>query len=318
MVWGGAVFDVIARLKRERPDLNSRRGSVRPHELEFASSREPFPCLLLCDGCGYLADRKDPCPACGRVAWIDLNLWAHAHALREREEADRQNPAPEVRWQIRLASLGLGGGLVAGLSAAGVLALGWLPLLACGAGAAVATHRLGRRGLGWSIMARRVRWPTRWRLPLPLAAPDAPIAAHAAGPADPRGGLLTAPFTRRPCLAYEVAVLFDTPGDAWPPIWVLREARSAAFAVGGHEFAADAVALAGPPEQIVQPTISEEALSRFLRERGLFATDGQFDLFEAVLPPGAECTLRWPAAPPGAPPTVHVARTAARRGAPYR
>lgn len=318
MVWGGAVFDVISRLKRERPDLNSRRSSVRPHELDFASSREPFPCQLLCDSCGYLSERRDPCPACGRVAWIDLGLWAHAHALREREEAERQNPAPEVRWQVRLASLGLGGGLVAGLAAAGVLAVGWPALLLCGAGATAATHGLGRRRLGWSIMARRVRWPTRWRIPLPLSEPDAPIAARARGTAEPRGALLTAPFSRRPCLAYEIAVLFDTPGDAWPPIWVLREVRSSAFAVDGHELASDAAVLAAPQEKLERPAITEEALSRFLRERGLFATDGQFDLFEAILPPGAACELQWPAAPRGAPPRVHLSRALARRPGPYR
>ena len=115
MVWGGAVLDVIARLRRERPDLASRRSSVRPHELGYAGSHEAFPCLYLCDACGYLADARAPCPACDQTAWIDLNLWAHAHALREREEAERQNPSQEVRWQVRLASLALGGGLGVGV-----------------------------------------------------------------------------------------------------------------------------------------------------------------------------------------------------------
>ena len=322
MVWGGAVLDVIARLRRERPDLASRRSSVRPGDLAWAGSRETFPCLYLCDACGYLADTQAPCPACRQLSWIDLNLWAHAHALREREEAERQNPSPEVRWQVRLAALAIGGGLgtgiAAGLAAAGLVTLGWPALLVLGAGATAATGTLGRRKLGWSIMARRVQWPTRWRLPLPLADDRAPIATRAFGPADPRGGLLTAPFSGRPCLAYEVAVLFDTPNDAWPPIWVLREQRSCAFEVDHRVVEADAAALASPIEQVTAPTIGEAALSKFLRERGLFLTDGQFDLFEAILPPGAACELQWPATPDGAPPFVRNVRALARPGAPYR
>lgn len=322
MVWGGAIFDVISRLRRERPDLSSRRSAVRPHELGYAGSHEAFPCLYLCDACGYLGDTRAPCPACGSTMWIDLNLWAHAHALREREEAERQNPSKEVRWEVRLASLAIGGalgaGVAVGLALGGVLAFGWPALLACGAGATAATHGLGQRKLGWSMMARRVRWPTRWRLPLPLADERAPIAARAAGRVDPRGPLLTAPFSGRPCVAYEIAVLFDTPNDAWPPIWALREIRSCAFEVAGHAVEADAAALALPIEQVTRPAITEEALSKLLRERGLFLTDGQFDLFEAILEPGAGCELQWPSSPTGAPPFVRAARALPGAATPYR
>lgn len=317
MSWG-ILHDAINRMQRLRPDLGSRRSGIRPHELGHGGAREEFPCMHLCSACGYLGDNRAPCPACAATMWIDLGLTAHAHALRDREWAERQLPARDVHWQIRLASLGIGGGLgtaaAAGLAAAGVLAF-WPALLACGAGASLATFGLGQRRLGWSIMARRVRAPRRWRLPLPVADGRAPIVRRASGRAEPREALLRAPFSGRPCVAYEIGVLFDTPNDAWPPIWVLSEMRASAFDVAGHTLPADGAALALSLDPV--STMDEAALSRFLRERGLFATDGQFDLFEAVVEPGATVDLQWPGAPAGAPPFVRVTGGPAP-GGPYR
>lgn len=166
-------------------------------------------------------------------------------------------------------------------------------------------------------MARRVERPSRWHLPLPLVAPDADTAAKVIGQPQPRGPLLTAPFSGRPCLGYELAVLFDAPNDAWPPIWVLREMRSCAFDVHDRHVEADGVTLSLPIAPVLDPVMTETERQRFLRRRGLFLVDGQFDLFEAILEPGAVYELRWPSAPDGAPPVIHATQGIAPRGA-YR
>ncbi|MBZ5711752.1 hypothetical protein [Nannocystis pusilla] len=39
--------------------------------------------------------------------------------------------------------------------------------------------------------------------------------------------------------------------------------------------------------------------------RSAILVDGQFDLFEAILEPGAVYELQWPSAPEGVPPVIH-------------
>lgn len=315
MVWGGATFDAIARLKQLRPSMQSHRSSIRPHELAKGPAKESFDCMFLCGACGYLSDTDPPCPACGRKLWIDLDYWALAEALRAHEEEARRHPPERLKWQIRVASLvggaTLGAGCAAWLALAGIATLGWPALVALGGGTAALTHRLGRRRIGRAIMARRVERPSRWRIPLPLVSEDAEESARVVGPAQPRGPLLTAPFSGRPCLAYELGVLFDAPGDAWPPVWVLREMRSCAFDVADRRVEADGVTLALPIAPVAEPAITETQRQRFLRQRGLFLVDGRFDLFEAIVEPGAHCELSWASSPADAPPLL----LGVRRGA---
>lgn len=321
MVWGGATIDVIARMRKDRQQMASKRTSIRPHMLGSGPPKESFDCLFLCDGCGYLSDTDARCPACGATAWIDLDYWVHAEALRAREEEERRNPSKEVRWQVRLASLAagstLGAGCVGLLAAAGV-ALAWPVALGLGVTSVAAAHGLGQRRIGWSLMARRVRDPTRWRLPLPSIDPAAKIRERISGHLAPQGALLRAPFTGRPCIGYEIAVLFDTPEDAWPPIWVLREMRSCAFDVRGRAVEADKAWLALPTAPISQPALDDDAKAKFLRQRGLFLGDGQFDLFESIIEPGRPYELVWPSLPEGAPPMIVPASGAVAREHPFR
>ena len=130
--------------------------------------------------------------------------------------------------------------------------------------------------------------------------------------------VLRAPFTGRACVAYEVAVLFDHPGDAWPPIWALREMRSCPFEVDGREVAKDHAMLTTATALVETPVMSEEQKRRFLRERGLFVADGRFDLYEAIVAPNQRVELRWPTAPEGAPPFVSAIEGAVRGRDPYR
>ena len=316
--------DALRRMRRDRQN-QSRLLDYRKHRKPAndgpGPANEAFDCLFLCDHCGYLSEVEGACPACTHTAWIDLDNWAHAEALRGVEEAARQHPVAEVRWRVRGATLALGTlvgvGCATGLALAGVLAGSMASVLGATGAATALTHALARRKIGWSIMARRVRDPTRWRMPVPLA-DETDTLKRRAGPALAREPLLRAPFTGRPCVAYEVAVLFDHPDDAWPPTWVLREMRSCAFEVDGHEVAANRAMLTGPTELVATPTMSEGEKRRFLRERGLFLADGTFDLYEAIVEANEACEVRWPTANEGAPPFVLGLRGRTRGQHPYR
>jgi len=304
-----------------RDSLASRRSSVRTYQLGPGTSRESFACMFLCDGCGYLCKTDPPCPSCGRKAWIDLGFWNHAEALRAREEDERRHPPERLKWQIRLAALQAGGvvglGGAAGLALAGLATVGAPLALTLGAGATLLTYAFGRRKLAWSIMARQVHSPTRWHAPLPLADPKATPASRLIGPVRPTGPLLRAPFSGRPCVGYDLGVMFDAPGDAWPPIWVLREMHAGAFEVAGQAITADGVSLALPIKPVAETVLTPEQKQRFLRERGLFLVDGQFDLFEAIVEPEQTYELLWPSAPEGAPPVLY-ATSQRSPGNPYR
>ena len=326
----GFVSDVLSRMRRERQNqgriLDYRRFRKPPNSGP-GPAKEAFDCLNLCDHCGYLSELQGACPACTHTAWIDLDNWAVAERLREVEEAARQNPVPAVRWRIRGASLAIGAlvgvGLATGLALAEVVAAGAASLAGVGAGATgaatVLTHALGRRRLGWSIMARRVQDPTRWRMPVPFAEdPAGKFFKRSVGAAVATEGVLRAPFTGRPCVAYVVAVLFDFPSDAWPPTWALREMRSCVFSVDGREVGKDRAMLTAPTELVEQPVMSEEEKRRFLRERGLFLADGRFDLYEAIVGVNEQVELRWPSVPEGAAPFVVAVGGTGKVRHPYR
>ena len=118
-------------------------------------------------------------------------------------------------------------------------------------------------------------------------------------------------------VGYDLGVMFDAPGDAWPPIWVLREMHAGAFEVAGQAITADGVSLALPIKPVAETVLTPEQKQRFLRERGLFLVDGQFDLFEAIVEPEQTYELLWPSAPEGAPPVLY-ATSQRSPGNPYR
>ena len=320
MGFGDSSLNSISHLHREGARA-SGRSSIRTYELGPGSPREEFDCMFLCDGCGYLSHTDPPCPACGQKAWIDLDYWNHAEALRAREEEERRHPPSRVQWQVRLAALSTGGAIglggAAGLALGGLATLGAPLVLGLGTAATLLTYALGRRRIGRSIMERRVDHPTRWHAPVPLPAPTATPISRLVGAVRATGPLLRAPFSGRACVGYDVGVMFDAPGDAWPPIWVLREMHACAFEVQGKAIAADSVSIALPFTPVAQPTITPEQKKRFLRERGLFLVDGQFDLFEAIVEPERTYELVWLSAPTGTPPVLKAAPQG-RGGDPYR
>lgn len=310
MVWGGSTQNSISHLHHEA-SISSRRSSIRPYQLGLQTTRESFPCMFLCGRCGYLCKADSPCPSCGKKEWIDLGYVAFAEVLRAREAEERRHPPERLKWRIRMASLATGGAIglggAAGLVLSGMVTLG-APLVVMLGGAAVAlTHALGRHQIGRSLMAERVDHPTRWHVPLPLVRAGAKPVSRVLGPVRATGELLRAPFSGRMCVGYDVAVMFDAPGDAWPPIWVLREMHNCAFEVEDRQIAADAVSMALPITAVAEPKLTKEQQERFLRERGLFLVDGQFDLFETVVLPDLSYELVWHAAPAGAPPVLRSA-----------
>jgi hypothetical protein len=175
MVWGGATLDAIARLRREWKAMESRRLDYRkfskPTLRDLSPGKESFDCFFLCDECGYLCETNPPCPSCHATAWIDLDLWANAEALRALEEDARRHPPKWLRRRVRLTALAAGS--VVGLATTGALALADALLLGglgavgftVGAtGLATAyTHEFTRRRLTRAIVADRVENPTTRR-----------------------------------------------------------------------------------------------------------------------------------------------------------
>ncbi|MBA2661044.1 MAG: hypothetical protein H0U74_02020 [Bradymonadaceae bacterium] len=108
-------------------------------------------------------------------------------------------------------------------------------------------------------------------------------------------GMLKAPISGRECIAYQVCVLFDTPGDARPAQWALQEQRNLSVRLGDTiEVSQNSFYLESPVEEVQQRDESIEsceATKEFLRQRGLFNTDGEFHFFEAILELGDEVNV---------------------------
>jgi len=87
-------------------------------------------------------------------------------------------------------------------------------------------------------------------------------------------------------------VLFDAPKDAWPPVWIVEETRSAAFSVGAIQVQPMNAVLHLDMEPIDEEGLGDGvSLEDVLRARGLFAYDGEFELFEECLQVGDEVRL---------------------------
>jgi hypothetical protein len=319
MIGAGFALDAIRRARQFERDMRSRapRVRVRHRDDRPVQEREEFACFYLCGSCGLLREpgasdptRADPeqpdpilardCGHCGARAWIDLRNQTSALAVRDIEESLRQEPPAWVRGRIKMASGGIGavaGGAAAlALAALFAPAAGALAVVAAASGGvtALASNSLLAKPLSRLLMSRSPIGPARWFRPLPIPDQGSEVIETIRGMVESDETPLVAPLSGRSCLAYEVGVIFDADGDAYPPVWVLREVRSRALRVDGRTFEAGAVDL-----ELEMVDVGEQALKlpgsdlrTFLRQRGLFISDGQFDLFEAVLLPGQAIELR--------------------------
>ena len=105
-----SVVDAVARQKymwrqmmaRRMPRIKLKPGVDERDQNAGLDSEvwEPYDCLLLCLGCGYLAeDDGASCPGCGSTTWVDLRRSVDADAIRQMERRNRQTvpPRPPAR-----------------------------------------------------------------------------------------------------------------------------------------------------------------------------------------------------------------------------
>ena len=333
MVWGGATFDVIRRINSMRRQQGSKRVRVPRKKLaalegreEVAEMRESFDCFFSCGNCGFLQWAEGAgdeakrtigaaCPACGANAWVDLGHLDSANALRDAEAHDRMTPFPWMERRAKLlVTLGsLAGGALSvlafaatvsdfndvvpfsvflGMATAGALRMGVYPAV---------KYRL------FEMMDRRAgTHPARWRIPIPIVATNSPRSDEVQGEVRAEGPLLRTPVTDRECIAYEISILFDVQGDARGPRWVLEEEASTGFSIGGRSVDAGTATLEIPLEAVDLKPGEEhrKACARFLRERGLFFADGEFEFFESVVLSGHRYTLAYHRDPEGSGPVI--------------
>jgi hypothetical protein len=306
----GAVADAVARQRHMAHEIMARRAAprTRVHAGDFAGTPEaygrddwePYECFHLCLGCGYLSESgKEHCPGCGAFTWVDLRRNLDADAIRRMERRGRQIVPRELgRWAHLTA-------ILLGLTTAALIAWSmWdefkdgsgavgLMMLLLGLFVTGSTAWFLPRLLAFVVFRRRPVFPMRWRLPLPLPPPKLRPTLTSDGQVAPTEELISAPISGRPCVAYEVTVIFDTPGDLRPPMWVLEEERSVGFELGGHAVSRDRVTLDLPPAPVGEgdDEATDKKIARFLRQRGLFFAEGTFRLFEAIVEPGMTCRL---------------------------
>lgn len=302
------MLDAMKRARQfEREMFGGRGGRVRVKGDRggFAPDDEAFACAWVCQGCGFMrdapkaqADADQTCRHCRARAWIDLRSFRNAQLLREQEQRLREDAPDWVQHRVRGAA-GVAGVAIGG--AAALAAGAMLPLLAPVAVIAAAIGGAGAMGVEQIIGKPLSRWliaradvgPARWRCALPKPNLESEVVARHAGTATTRQAPLAAPISGRECIAYEVGVVFDAEGDAYPPVWVVREDRNVAFEVGDVDVAADALTT-----ELTMLSVSDQAnerdrgdIAKFLRQRGLFVADGEYSFFESVLPVGAEIEL---------------------------
>jgi hypothetical protein len=260
-----------------------------------AVERAPFPCCSLCIACGFITPPGPPpperaaCPYCRQYAWVDLASDAAADALTELDAYERPARASSrsrlLRRTAAVLGSGLAGAVVVFVGATWMVA-GLLDPFMFGLTVIVAVGTLFLVGGAISSTFHRTRSkrrPARWSL---LARPgfaDAPPIRDVT--LQPTGELLVAPLTGRPCLAYEVGIRHDGDANGAPGTWLLLEQRSAPVIAGAHVLGPDALGFAARRERVQHDAFREDALRRYLRERGLSPAD-DYQLFEAVLLPG--------------------------------
>lgn len=290
--------DLDRRFAAFRERRRARRRSRTLAVLDHVPVRVDFDCVCLCGSCGYFVDDADPdpdldleCAACGESDWIDLALKPVADRLRDVEAEERMRPPASVTRGVLAAAMLLMAAVGVVIIANGRDTNAWLALWAL-AGCVIipaAYHILPARIA--ALLSRDSETPYRWHVPLGLPAPDTqPLQEFGVVQVHAAGDLLTAPFSGRECLAYQVSVLFDAPGDARPPEWALQEQRSTIISLSnGSTLAPEHVYLESEPEEVAGPAHERDEdyarIKRYLRQRGLFMSEGDFQFFEARLEP---------------------------------
>lgn len=303
----------IARLEREiscrRAIRQARREGMRErlsryeHFEHETAHRVDFDCFHLCAHCGYLSrGAEGVCPACKVETWLDLGDHLVADSVRDEEIRTRRVIPAWIKVGLGAVLTVTMASVVVCLNVLWLYDLGAYATWLVGLGAfavAVVVYLLAVRPLAVLLLRARKNKPYRWHLPMPLSDATTPVRTIL-GTASLTGEPLIAPFSRRGCIAYQACVLFDTPGDARPPEWVIQESFGIDFEVEGDAMDGDHVLVRTPLEEI--PLEQAEAdgldLARYLRERGLFVSDGEYELYEAIVVPGERVRVKLLANPP--------------------
>ncbi len=334
---GGSCAAVIDAIRRQRQAEREMRAMTRglkerirarrkqPQRVSAGSGRAEMACYHLCAECRHLGEAAGACAGCGATVVFDLAENAIVDRLAEEDDAERASTPWAARWAAAAAgavvavgavSLGMGaeeGAPIYPVSFEGTFIWGLVGVTLLGLVTAILMGMTLPRLLTWGWYHTRPRGPARWRHAVPRVPDGAPVARVVEGRA--RGeGVLTAPFTGRPCLAWRVGVLFDRPWDARPPEWVLDEGEVADLEVDGHRVEGTRTTFMGQPELVraEQRAGDAEALRRFLRVRGLAVLEGEAELFEAIVPPEGHVTLHVPATGAAFGPVLDLATEAAR------
>lgn len=263
-----------------REFMLQRRRNRKLQRPEEGARREGFSCYLLCGECGYLGDARGQCPSCGEQSWIDLANVGMAYRLRELDEARRVR-AP--RW-VRAVAGALAIAMAGAVALALFLCMGVIPAALGSLPVGLLVFFFAQRPLAVLLVRLQKKRPARWRSPeLPRRGRPRELSGRVENEGEP----LVAPLSGRACVAYRVAVLFDTPGDARPAEWVLDETRAVDVRVGEERIAGERMLLQNGLEEISADALATSFdLETFLRQRGLHLSDGQHWLFECVLEPG--------------------------------
>ncbi len=289
----GAMADAAASMRRTQNRMNhyfsqrrarraARRGPRLPSEFEGDGPRTNFACASLCLNCGFFTepvlghvDDDFQCPGCGASEWVDLEHHAHAEMLRESGQDARLRPNKTVRNILLFVTLIVISALFVGdkmwLAAAfpicfAVLAVLWGKV-------DWISSKIGKNGRAPEL---------RWHAPF-VFQPTDPVVIDGVSTVD-GAETVKSPLTNEDCLAYAIHVRFDIDGDARPPQWVLLEQKSAELTLDGEPVGE--VLLNFTPEPV-----NIEIDGTFLRQRGLFASDGEFEFFQTVIRAGDEVTI---------------------------
>jgi len=318
---GAGAMQDAARAMRKLHDQWTKSGDGGRRRSSLTAGYEPesvgYPCAELCGSCGYFVDiDPDPesdveptCPACGDQAWVDLEIEPVASAIREMEAEERNEVPTWIKSTVVVATFAAIAAGVGALYAAGVGA-GSTICAACSALLFVPAAYFGlSKPASVLLLQGRARFPDRWHVPLPLPEEErAPSQTFDRLEARTDDELVTAPISDRECIACQICVLFDASGDARPAEWALEEqsATTLVFDGAGPEgelrIGSEELYLETPVEFVhatgedilpvdddqmpIGAGVDYDTIKRFLRERGLFITEGDFHFYEAVLQPG--------------------------------
>ncbi|MBW1808309.1 MAG: hypothetical protein JRJ87_08960 [Deltaproteobacteria bacterium] len=230
---------------------------------------------------------QNPCPACKDNGWFDLANPETADRIRTWEQEKRQ----QIPNWIKIA---LAGSLACLSVLAFWIAAGSALVLGLGLLISLVLYFVLQRPASMLLLRLQKAFPVRWKLPVPLPDTKKSKPQEVTGYVEGKGPLLTAPFSGAPCLAWQVCVRFDVAGDARPPEWVLQEIESMDILINDIEIPNHRVLLETPLAPLSAKMCEEKGIDwrGFLKKRGLHSDEGTYELFESLIDPGSEVTVK--------------------------